>query len=151
MTTLSKVTMDEAALAQYPLDVQADCRTILGEIQKEAAVILLENPVPPYELHISFREDSNAMLLDFSGQEFVLHFSSLRSIMIDYELIIGVHGSALRHQEGAQRVEAIDMGRRAMHNEGAEMILRLFSPRLTADMGTARLLFTLIFLLTRRR
>jgi uncharacterized protein (UPF0262 family) len=149
MTTLHKVTFETNALVNYTPNVQADCDTVASEIQRDAAVMLLDGAPPPYDLVISLRE--TALVLNFSGKELQIHFSPLRRILADYELMIGAHGSALRHQATYSRAEAIDMGRRAMHNEAAEMLLRELSPQLTADLGTARLLFTLIFMLTQRR
>jgi uncharacterized protein (UPF0262 family) len=149
MTTLRHVSFEPGALANFSGEVKADCLTVASEIQRDAAVILLDGVPPPYDLVMSLKE--NALDLNFSGKEIQIRFSPLKAIMSDYDLIIGAHGSALRHQAPPSRSEAIDMGRRAMHNEAAEMVLRELSPQLTADMGTARLFFTLIFLLTQRR
>jgi uncharacterized protein (UPF0262 family) len=149
MTALRQVSFEPGALANFSAEVQADCLTVASEIQRDAAVILLDGEPPPYDVVISLRE--TALVLNFSGKELQIHFSPLRRIMSDYDLMIGAHGSALRHQAPYSRSEAIDMGRRAMHNEAAEMVLRGLSPQLTADLGTARLLFTLIFMLTQRR
>lgn len=148
-SALSKVTLDADLLAKLQPQLQQDCLTIASEIQRDAAVILQNGQMPPYELTIAFSE--SGLDLDFSGSRVPLLYQPLRRLMIDYDLIIGAHGSALRHQAPHSRSEAIDMGRRAMHNEGAEMILKQIAPYLTADFGTARLLFTLLFLLTQRR
>lgn len=155
MTALSAITLDETVLRNYTAVVRADCHTILSEIQRDAAVILQSGTPPPYQLFITLSETT--MMLQFtnavgtSPERFHIRISALRGIMQDYDLMIGAHGSALRHQMPHSRTEAIDMGRRAMHNEGAEMILQQLAPDLTADLGTARLLFTLLFILTQRR
>ncbi len=149
VSTLTKVSFEPGSLDHFSDNVRADCLTVINEIQRDAAVILLDGTPMPYDLIISLKE--NALGLNFSGNETQVRFSPLRSIMSDYDLMIGAHGSALRHQAPYSRSEAIDMGRRAMHNEAAEMVLRELSPHLTADLGTARLLFTLIFMLTQRR
>lgn len=149
MSALNKVTLNIDLLEQLPLNVQEDCKIIASEIQRDAAVILQNGASPPYHMIISLTD--NAMVLKIAGQEAQIHFSPLRRLMMDYDLMIGAHGSALRHQAPHSRSEAIDMGRRALHNEGAEMILKQLAPHLTADLGTARLLFTLLFLLTQRR
>ncbi|HCM83616.1 MAG TPA: UPF0262 family protein [Alphaproteobacteria bacterium] len=149
MTALKTVTLTAELLDKLPLGVLQDCQTIAGEIQRDAAVMLLDGTPPPYDLMISLTD--TALLLQIGSTEMPIHFSPLRRLMIDYDLMIGAHGSALRHHAPHSRSEAIDMGRRAMHNEGAEMILKQLAPYLTADLGTARLLFTLLFLLTQRR
>lgn len=149
MSALSAVTIDETALKNYTEVVRTDCQTILCEIQRDAAVFLLDGTPPPYALHITATE--HALMLSLNGTDIPLHFSPLRRILVDYEMMIGAHGSALRHGAPHSRAEAIDMGRRAMHNEGAGLVLAELSPHLSADLGTARLLFTLVFLLTQRR
>lgn len=148
-SALGKVILNIDLLERLPLNVQEDCRTIAREIGRDATVILQDGPPPPYNMTISLTD--NAMVLEIAGQQAQIHFSPLRRLMMDYDLMIGAHGSALRHQAPHSRTEAIDMGRRALHNEGAEMILKQLAPHLTADLGTARLLFTLLFLLTQRR
>jgi len=149
------VSLDPDVRNRLPDGLRADCDTICSEIAKDAAVFLSDGTPPPYELFIMLSD--NAMMFRLTNQYaaaplmFHVHISPLRRLMHDYDLIIGAHGSALRHQMGNARAEAIDMGRRAMHNEGAELILEQLAPDLTADLGTARLLFTLLFLLTQRR
>ncbi len=134
--------------------MQRDCAIIAREIQREAAMFLADGTPPPYQLFITLSDNSIILRITNAGgaasHVFRIHFSTMRGIMNDYDLMIGAHGSALRHQLNA-RSEAIDMGRRAMHNEGAEMILEQLAPDLTADLGTGRLIFTLLFLLMQRR
>jgi len=155
MTALSEVIMDPNLLARLRDTMQRDCKIIAGEIQREAAMFLSDGTPPPYQLFITLSD--NAMILRMTSKAgtashvFRIHFSTVRRLMHDYDLMIGAHGSALRHQMGTSRSEAIDMGRRAMHNEGAELILEQLAPDLTADLGTARLIFTLLFLLMQRR
>jgi uncharacterized protein (UPF0262 family) len=149
------VTLDPAIRGRLTATLAADCDTICAEIARDAAVFLSDGTPPPYQLFITLSD--NAMILrlatlhNAAPHVFNVHVSPIKRLMHDYDLIIGAHGSALRHAAPGARVEAIDMGRRAMHNEGAELVLEQFAPDLTADLGTARLLFTLLFLLTQRR
>ena len=46
-----------------------------------------------------------------------------------------------------QKIEAIDMGRRGLHNEGAEILQERLAGKVEIDSGTARRLFTLICIL----
>ena len=149
MTALTTVLFDARLLDKLPPQVQADCHIIASEIQRDAALVMLDGTPQPYALNLSLTD--NALVLEINDKQMLVYFSPLRKLMIDYDLMIGAHGSALRHHAPHSRSEAIDMGRRAMHNEGAEMILQQLAPHLTADLGTARLLFTLLFLLTQRR
>ena len=146
---IAHVTLDAEMLQHFPSQVQEDCKIVANEIGRDAAVVLLDGTPSPYTLYLTLND--SALVLDFGAVQYQVLFSPLRKLMQDYDLMIGAHGSALRHGAPHSRSEAIDMGRRAMHNEGAEMILKQLSPHLTADLGTARLLFTLLFLLTQRR
>ena len=69
--------------------------------------------------------------------------SSFRSIIKDYFIILESHQDAL-NQGLIEKVEAIDMGRRGMHNEGAEILLGLLENKINLDFETARRFFTII-------
>jgi len=152
-TSLTSVTIDPALIAKLGDHKQRDCRIIAAEIQREAAMFLSNGTPPPYNVFIT--QSDNAVILRITNagvaasHMFRIHFSTMRRLMADYEILIGAHGTALRHQLHG-RSEAIDMGRRALHNEGAQLILNQLAPDLTADLGTGRLLFTLLFLLMNR-
>ncbi len=153
-TCLTAVTIMPNTLDRLPDVLRQDCETVCGEIREGAAVFSQGGP-PPY--NFIFDLTDHALHLHVSGPlleqplDVPIYMSPLKRIMQDYDMIIGAHGSALRHQAPGARIEAIDMGRRAMHNEGAEMVMQQLAPQLTMDLGTARLLYTLLFLLVQRR
>ena len=72
-----------------------------------------------------------------------------KSTIKDYFLICESYDQALRDASAAQ-IEAIDMGRRGIHNEGAERLRERLEGKVAVDMDTARRLFTLICALHRR-
>ena len=72
-----------------------------------------------------------------------------RRLMKDYQLLVDSHIMAV--QEGReQRVQAIDMGRRGLHNEGAELMTQRLAGKIDIDFDTARRLFTLVCVLAQR-
>lgn len=77
-----------------------------------------------------------------------LHLSTkpLRGLMRDYFLICESYLAAIRDHD-TRKIEAVDMGRRGIHNEGAEIISEMLKDKVTMDFCTARRLFTLVAIL----
>lgn len=83
---------------------------------------------------------------DEAGKPVVRHILSLRPlvrVIRDYFLICEGYYEAIRTAT-PHRIEAIDMGRRGIHNEGAEVLLDRLSGKIDLDFDTARRLFTLV-------
>ena len=66
--------------------------------------------------------------------------------MVDYFLMVESYQEAIRTHD-TRKIEAVDMGRRGMHNEGAEMITDMLDGKVEVDFNTARRLFTLVAIL----
>ena len=104
----------------------------------------------PYELHS--RITSNRLVFDIrlaDGAPVVAHHLSLtplRRIVKDYFLICDSYYAAIRTATPDQ-IEAIDMGRRGLHNEGSELLMERLRHKVEMDFDTARRLFTLICVL----
>lgn len=81
---------------------------------------------------------------------FVLPLRIFRNIIKDYFLVCDSYFKSIKNASPS-RIEAIDMGRRALHNEGAELLRARLSDRVEIDTGTARRLFTLVCVLHIRR
>ncbi len=79
----------------------------------------------------------------------IISLNPLRPILRDYALMVQSHQSAVGHGV-LYRAEALDMGRRGLHNEGAEMLRTVVKEEFTIDFETARLLFTLVCILFSR-
>ncbi|MCW9034580.1 MAG: UPF0262 family protein [Alphaproteobacteria bacterium] len=150
---------------QKIIDVVMDEHTVVRRapnIEKERAVAiydLLEDNyfIPPgdfdgpYKLFLGVRE--NRLVFDIRDEndkeliEITISASSFRSIVKDYFTICDSYFEAIKKLTPTQ-IEAIDMGRRGMHNEGAELLRdRLDAKDLRIDMNTARRLFTLLCVL----
>ena len=72
-----------------------------------------------------------------------------RRLIKDYQMLVDSHVLAI--QEGREaRIQAIDMGRRGLHNEGAELLIERLAGKITIDFPTARRLFTLVCVLHQR-
>ena len=101
----------------------------------------------PYDLTISLHEAK--LMLDIAGADgeqkavHILSLSPLRGILRDYFMVCESYYDAIRTQTAAQ-IEAIDMGRRGLHNEGADLLKERLAGKIDCDVDTARRLFTLI-------
>ena len=78
-----------------------------------------------------------------------LALGPFRGLMKDYRLLVDSHATAV--QEGREaRIQAIDMGRRGLHNEGAALLMQRLAGKIEIDLPTARRLFTLLCVLHQR-
>jgi uncharacterized protein (UPF0262 family) len=73
----------------------------------------------------------------------ILSLTPFRKVVKDYFLICESYYNAIRTASPSQ-IEAIDMGRRGLHNEAAELLIERLEGKITVDFDTARRLFTLI-------
>jgi uncharacterized protein (UPF0262 family) len=92
-------------------------------------------------------------VFDISGVDFArtyaLSLTPLKQVLRDYLLICDSYYEALRGSSPSQ-IEAVDMGRRGLHNEGAELLKARLDGKVAIDHETARRLFTLVCALYRR-
>lgn len=101
----------------------------------------------PYNVQLSI--DDGRLTIDIRTEAgdavhaFLFSLGPFRGIFKDYFMICETYHEAVRDSSLAQ-IEAIDMGRRGVHNEGAELLRERFSGKIEVDFETARRLFTLI-------
>ena len=106
--------------------------------------------VGPYNLHLSLED--NRLQFDVrteDGQPLLvvpLPLKAFQSIVKDYFMVCESYYSAIKKSTPSQ-IEAIDMGRRGLHNEGSELLKERLMGRIDIDFDTARRLFTLICVL----
>ena len=104
----------------------------------------------PYRLHLSLVESRLVMTISREdGQPVVTHILSLtpfRRVVKDYFMICESYFEAIRSSTPSQ-IEAIDMGRRGLHNEGSQTLMDRLSGKIEVDFDTARRLFTLVCVL----
>lgn len=109
----------------------------------------------PFALHLMVRE--GRLILDIRDpgtdaplRAVVLALGPFRRLIKDYHLIIESHERAVMEGGHEARIQAIDMGRRGLHNEGAALLEQRLGTWITVDFETARRLFTLVCALHQR-
>ena len=101
----------------------------------------------PYALHLSILEGRLIFdVRDVAGEPLTvigLALGPFRRLVKDYQLLVDSHIKAV--EEGREaRIQAIDMGRRGLHNEASELLQTRLAGKVDTDLDTARRLFTLI-------
>jgi uncharacterized protein (UPF0262 family) len=107
----------------------------------------------PYALRLSIQEGRLIFdIRDVGGEPLTaigLALGPFRRLVKDYQMLVDSHIKAV--EEGReQRIQAIDMGRRGLHNEGAELMTQRLAGKIDIDFDTARRLFTLVCVLHQR-
>ncbi len=147
---LVDVVLDEASIARSTADVEHDRAVAIYDLIEDNSFQPAGHPAGNYILHLSVVEKK--LVLAISGENgaevvtHVLSLSPLRKIIKDYNLICESYYEAIRHASPSQ-IEAIDMGRRGVHNEGSEVLMERLNGKVEVDMLTARRLFTLVYAL----
>jgi uncharacterized protein (UPF0262 family) len=147
---LVAVTLDDASIGSGSPDQEHERAVAIYDIVEANCFALPERDGGPYALHLALVE--NRLCFDIrtaDGAPIVAHHLSLtpfRKIIKDYEMVCDSYYKAIRTASPAQ-IEAIDMGRRGLHNEAAELLVQRLEGKVELDFDTARRLFTLIFAL----
>ena len=84
---------------------------------------------------------------DNTSCEIKISISGIRRIIRDYQIVCDNYVEAIKTAP-LKKIEAIDVGRRTIHDEGAEIIIDLLSNKLEVDKDTSRRLFTLISIIS---
>ena len=143
---LCDVRLDEASLPPATPEADNERRVAVFDLL-ENNFFHLEMAPGPYVLQLSLNDNRLAFeVSDRAGaaiHTFLLSLAPLRRVIKDYFLICDSYYEAVRTST-PQQIEAIDMGRRGLHNEGSELLMQRLDGKVRLDLETARRLFTLI-------
>jgi len=147
---LIDVELDESIGRSTP-DVEHERAVAIFDLIEENSFAPVADPGSgPYRLKLSLAEQKLVFqIARENGEAVITHILSLtpfRRIVKDYYLICESYYAAIRSSTPSQ-IEAIDMGRRDLHNEGSETLLKRLDGKIEIDFNTARRLFTLICVL----
>jgi uncharacterized protein (UPF0262 family) len=144
------VTLDEASIGRGNPDQEHERAIAIYDIIEANSFALPNHEGGPYILHLALVEKKLCFeIRTGEGAPVVAHHLSLtpfRRVIRDYELICDSYFKAIRSASPTQ-IEAIDMGRRGLHNEAAELLRQRLEGKVIVDFDTARRIFTLIFAL----
>src|SRR5476651_2710538 len=147
---LVSVTLDEESIGRSSPDIDHERQVAIYDLLEMNWFAPVGHAGGPYALHLSINGNRLVFYIRLEdGTPVVAHLfslSPLRRIVKDYYMICDSYYQAIRTAT-PDKIEAIDMGRRAIHNDGSEILMERLKEKVTVDIDTARRLFTLICVL----
>ena len=147
---IAKITLDEKTVVRRNADIEHERAVAIFDLLEENSFA----PVAGYDgpFHLALGIEDNRLVLDIRGtddvsrERIVLSLAPFRGIVKDYFLICESYFAAIKRASTMQ-IEAIDMGRRGLHNEGSELLRERLADKVVLDLNTARRLLTLVCVL----
>ncbi len=147
---IAHIQLDERSVVRHSPQVDHERRVAIFDLLEDNRFDPVDVAPGPYSLLLSIEE--NRLVFDVRTDtdkplnEFSLPIAAFRRIVKDYFLICDSYYEAIKTSSPSQ-IEAIDMGRRGLHNEGAALLQDRLKDKVAVDENTARRLFTLICVL----
>ena len=143
--SLKSILIDEDSLAAASRDQEQERQVAIFDLLDGNYFEPAEAAGGPYDLKLSLVE--NRLAFDITGPDYerrhLLSLSPFRGVIKDYFMICDSYYSAIRNSS-PQQIEALDMGRRGLHNDGSNLLRERLDGKVKTDLDTARRLFTLI-------
>lgn len=150
-TRIVDVTLDEHSVVRWSPEVEHERNVAIYDLLEENEFAPVDDERGPYTVRLSIEE--NRLVFDIRCAEdgaevrrIALPLTGFRSIIRDYFTVCGSYYDAIKHASPRQ-IEALDMGRRGLHDEGSTLLRDRLADRVGLDFNTARRLFTLICVL----
>jgi uncharacterized protein (UPF0262 family) len=144
---LIEVTLDEASIGRNNSEVEHEREVAIFDLLEKNSFAVEGHESGPYTLHLSLADNRLVFTIGDAEhnpiQHVMLSLSPFRRLVKDYFLICESYYAAIKTQP-ASKIEAIDMGRRGVHDEGSQLLLERLKGKITVDIATARRLFTLL-------
>ena len=147
---IAGITLDEHTVVRRSPDIEHERAVAIFDLLEENHFKPASGCAGPYNLHLAVEE--NRLNIEIcsaangSSETVVLPLAPFRGIVRDYFMVCESYYEAIRRSSLAQ-IEAIDMGRRSLHNEGSSLLVERLADKVEIDLDTARRLFTLICVL----
>ena len=141
------IVLDEQSVARRSPEVEHERAVALFDLLEANDFSLVGGAVGPYRLKIGIFEQR--LIFDVRDKEdqklrdIVLSLTPFRKVVKDYFLVCESYYDAIK-KLGPSQIEALDMGRRGLHNEGSDLLRERLAGKIEVDHDTARRLFTLI-------
>jgi uncharacterized protein (UPF0262 family) len=144
---LIEVTLDGQSIARGNANIEHEREVAIFDLVDGNSFRLVGRDVGPYRLQLSLVDDRLVFeVSDEASQPVVTHHLSmtpLKRLMKDYFIVLDSYYEAVKSAQPS-RIQAIDMGRRGLHDEGSRILAERLESKIEVDTDTARRLFTLI-------
>ena len=142
-----EIELDEASIGRNTPEVEHERQIAIFDILESNSFALVDGSPGPYRLRLSIVD--RRLAFEVFGENpppmntFLLSLSPFSRLIKDYFMVCESYYEAIRTSPPS-RIEALDMGRRALHDEGGQILVQRLAGKVTLDRETARRLFTLI-------
>lgn len=147
---IENITLDERSLVRRSPEVEHERQVAIFDLLEENVFSPKGDFTGPYDLHLRIEE--NRLIFDVRDTAeqpliaIALSLTPFRRIVRDYFAVCESYFEAIKTASPA-KIEAIDMGRRGLHNDGSQLLLERLNGKIELDFDTARRIFTLICVL----
>jgi uncharacterized protein (UPF0262 family) len=147
---LSSITLDERTIVRRTREIEQERDVAIYDLLESNSFAPVGSPGGPYRLVLGVEE--NRLTFDIHLEDSTQHgkvmlsLTPFRRVIKDYFLVCESYYKAIRHAPPSQ-IEALDMGRRGLHDEGSKLLLERLKGKIAIDHDTARRIFTLICVL----
>ena len=147
---IKNITIENVAETLEGNLITRDRDIALRDLKSDAHFIPFEDKDGPYDISLALEE--NRLVFRITNDKgdhlpmLVLSLKPYKRLIKDYFIIVRSYDAAVKDGKPS-RIEAIDMGRRGLHNEGAELLMERLEGKIDMDQDTARRLFTLLCVL----
>ncbi|MBA4783545.1 MAG: UPF0262 family protein [Rhizobiales bacterium] len=151
---LVSLVLDDASIGRSTPDVEQERSIAIFDILEENSFRPSAHDGGPYTLKLS--NIDGRFMMEIAAEDgapvmtHILSMTPFRSIIKDYFMICESYYAAIRSATPG-KIEAIDMARRGIHNEGSERLQERLAGKVDVDFDTARRLFTLLCALQQKR
>lgn len=148
MNKIAAITLDEKSVVRRSPEIETERNAAIADLLHENSFAPSSGLAGPFSLRLAIEE--NRLLIEVNGaagsETIQIGLGPFRRLVKDYFVVCESYYDAVRRQNLSQ-VEAIDAGRRALHNEGSALLVERLADKATVDHDTGRRLFTLICVL----
>lgn len=147
---IAGITLDEHTVVRRSAEIEDERAAAISDLLINNSFAPASGKKGPFQVRLAIEE--NRLNLDLRGPEqgssetIVLPLAPFRGIVKDYFMVCESYYQAIKNA-GLAQVEAIDIGRRALHDEGSRLLAERLADKVAVDHDTARRLFTLICVL----
>jgi uncharacterized protein (UPF0262 family) len=147
---IAGITLDEHTVVRRSPDIEHERAVAIFDLLEENHFVPVSGCNGPYHLHLAIEENRLSIEIRSTAigsiETITLPLAPFRGIVKDYFMVCDSYYEAIRRSSLAQ-IEAIDVGRRSLHNEGSALLIERLADKVEIDLDTARRLFTLICVL----
>ena len=147
---ISSIHLDEQSVVRRTREIEQEREIAIYDLLENNFFQLADSEGGPYKLILGVEE--NRLVFDIRLEDdsehgrVMLSLTPFRTVIKDYFLICDSYFKAIRNAPPSQ-IETLDMSRRAVHNEGSELLRERLKGKIEVDHDTARRLFTLVCVL----